>query len=262
MRTIVDTILAPFMLLPPVAALVVISIIFGVALVPVYGKISSQARIRRVKRDIHAAVLECVLFRKQLAVCLRAQVRMFWGGMRYFGLAVPPILILAIPCVLLLAQLNLYFGSRGFTPGEHAVVSAQLNKGVALRNVALTTDSSALITPPVRVQEPAEVTWRIDSANDGVVGLRLTIDGAEVVQKNLIVGESRAALAPIVSADFWESLLYPGDVSLPPSITRLTVSYPERSLPFLGLETNWIIIFLVVSILSGLFASRFFGIEV
>ena len=96
----VDLIMHGLSFLPPFGALAVVSAVAGAILVLLWGKVSNQEAIRRIKKRMHGAVLEAIVFRHDTGVSLHAQVKLFLLSCRYFLAAVPPLLILGIPCVL------------------------------------------------------------------------------------------------------------------------------------------------------------------
>jgi hypothetical protein len=59
-------------------------------------------------------------------------------------------------------------------------------------------------------------------------------------------------------------MLYPGAAldTVKDVVTSRVVSYPERAIAIGGLESSWIVIFLIVSLLAGVICSRVFKIEI
>ena len=95
-----DLLLWPFGNMAPVWGLLFVSALSGILLLLVYGRISNQAAIRRTKKKIGGLMLEAVLYRRDLAVSLRAQARMFGQAFVYLGYALPPLVILMAPCLI------------------------------------------------------------------------------------------------------------------------------------------------------------------
>jgi hypothetical protein len=59
-------------------------------------------------------------------------------------------------------------------------------------------------------------------------------------------------------------MLYPGaalDV-VKDVVSARMVTYPERTITIWGLESNWIVVFVAVSLLAGVIFSRVFKIEI
>lgn len=265
--------LAPLAGFEPVWGLVAISIIAGVILVVIYGKISNQVALKRVKKQITAGVYESVLFRHDLKTSLCAQLGMLVGGFRYFALAVPPLIVLLIPSILILAQLNLRYGARSLQPGEQAVIRVDLTHEDALFTTELTSPTEGIkITPPLRDLDAQSVTWRIDAgplenrpaSSLFPVPLALEVNGVQV-REDIFIG-SQPTILPSArySSPLWQ-LLYPG-ASIPESLRSqvrgISVRYPEQKLSMAGITIDWLLFFALISIVSGLVASKFIGIEI
>lgn len=260
--------LQPLAGLSPVWGLSFISIVAGVILVVIYGRISNQAALRTVKKRITAGVYESVLFRHDLRTSLKAQCGMLLGGVRYFALAVPPLIVLLIPSLAILAQLNLRYGARPLQTGEHAIVSVALSTEEALFETELTSTSQALqLTPPLRDLESQSVSWRVDAKGTESVkptDLLLSVNGTPAAQA-LYTGSQPHTLPTAQYSSPWWQFLYPGATvqeELRPYVNAITISYPEQELTIAGATVHWLLFFVIVSIASGLIASKVIGIEV
>jgi hypothetical protein len=259
--------LAPLSALSPVWSVVVVSLIAGVVLAFVYGKISNQRALKRVKRGIAAGIFESVLFRHDLKTSLTAQASMLWGGVRYFALAIPPILVLLVPSLVILAQLNLRFGSRALAPGESTVVTVEVADEDSLFEAELAPSEGLLITPPLRDLENKQISWRVNTplqAQSPSPTLNFLVAGARASYP-LSVGTQPATLATELHTTALWQFLYPGGTvpgALRKHVQAISVTYPEQNLSLAGIETNWLVLFVCLSLVSGLVASKVIGIEI
>lgn len=270
--------LTPFQGAAAIWGLLAVSIVAGILLVYIYGLISNQAALKRVKKRITAGIYESVLFRHDLPTSLKAQAGMLLGGVRYFALAIPPILVLLIPSLVILAQLNLRYGARALNTGEHAIVTVELNSEDALFSTELTSAEKGLqITPPLRDLDAQSVSWRVDTLKKPHLGeqlnpssispdpvLTLTVNGAQADQQLFTL--SQPSILPTAKHNSpWLQLLYPGGsvpTNLRSQVSAITIAYPEQQISVAGITINWLLLFLLVSIISGLVASKLVGIEV
>ena len=265
-----DILLWPFRHLAPIWGLVFLSVVSGIVLLLLYGKISNQAGLKAVKRSIFSFVLESVLYRHDLRLCLRAQGRMFLAACRYFAYAVPPILILAVPCILVLAQLNARYDQRGLTVGEEALISLRLASGQPLRDVQIDVPPQVQVSTPVRSIEEHEVTWRmkLTSPLSGDPKVRLSVPGRESLERPIYSNNSHDQAGmfqgAFESTSPWWTVLYPRWSGFRKIgwIDEFSVAYPAVDYALLGLPMHWIIVFLLVSIVSGLIGSKIFGVEI
>jgi len=266
--TLFSLLLTPLAGLQALWGLLAISIVAGIILVYIYGKISNQAALKQVKKRITAGIYESVLFRHDLPTSLRAQGGMLVGGVRYFALAVPPLIVLLIPSLVILAQLNLRYGARALQPGEHAVVTVNLVNEDALFSTELSAkDTTVQVTPPLRDLDSQSVSWRVDATQVEATTsttLALQVNGV-AVNEPFFTGQQPAILPTAKHTSPWWQLLYPGASlaqELRSQVRSITVTYPEQELSVAGITVHWLLLFVVVSILAGLIASKAIGIEV
>jgi hypothetical protein len=252
--------------LPQQLSLILVAAVFGILLVPVYGRVSPQLQIAKAKKRIFAALYESVIFRRSSALSLKAQGKMGLNGLIYFCLAIPPILILAIPCLIVLAQCNLFYGVSGLLPSSPTLVIARLAANTDLKAARLTSAAGIEISAPVRDLQQQEIAWRItlpETFTAGAETLQLSlVSPTGTLSVPLEIGAQNHKVYPFNSSSFIDNLFYPRGLQMPPWLSSLEIRYPERNIPYLGFSTHWMLPFLVVSILSGYIASKFFGVEV
>jgi len=264
-RHLVNGVLSPFNNFSATIGLSVISIIAGLLLILAYKKISFQGAIAKTKRNIHGALLESIVFKHDTFQCLQAQRRMFFSGGRYLLLAVPPILILAIPSIFLLAELQTRYGYRSVKSGESFIVHAKVKNPKLVNATELIVDPAVSVAGPVRSLKTSEIYWRLSADKSGVFNATINVSGVPVISQQIAVGESVERLAPEHYYSGWQQLLFPLDISSnapKDAFNQIQFSYPERKLSFLGFEMNWVFIFLIISMCAGLVVSRILGIEV
>lgn len=265
---LVRVLIEPLSGISAVWSLTVVSILVGLFFLFIFGKISNQNRLRAVKRAIAASFLEAIIFRHDFGTSLRAQGAMLLGGCKYFMLAVPPLLVLLIPSLFILGQLNLRYGYKPLELGEHSILGVQLRDDSQLYRVSLINPPEGLeITPPLRIKSSKEVLWRVTPTAPGDKKLVIKLgDSGQELQAEIKVAGS--APLPEITAhndtSWWWKVLYPGTAlnKVEDSVQQQWISYPEQELSFAGMHTHWIIVFAIVSILAGLAGSRVFRIEV
>ena len=258
---LVDLLLWPFMGFSPFLGLFVVSALAGVVLLYLYGKVSAQKKIRILKRDIFANLQEVVLFRHDIGVMLRAQGRLFKCSGLYFAYAFPALIVLMIPCLLVLAQLNLYFGVRTLEPGESALLRIKLSSPALVRDVSLETSSNLEVSPAVRSPSDGEIAWRVRPLEGSQAWYKIKV-GKGAVQRE--IGMS-GKLEPVVSHSWLARLMYPASGWQELSaiaVDELSFAYPAGEVAFMGLSFNWILVFFVVSLLAGLVASKYLKVEI
>jgi len=215
-------------------------------------------------------MFESVLFRHDLRSSLAAQSRMFIGGVTYFALAIPPILILAIPSLIILAQLNLRYGARALNPGERAMLTVEVANEDLLFEAHAKASGDISITPPIRDLDNLQVSWRVDpkpaatDSNSQQAKVILSIGEASTEQPIHVGTRPETLPTEVHVSPLWQ-FLYPGG-SVPETlrsyVRSIVVTYPEQTMHMAGMNMDWLVLFVCLSILSGFAASKVFGIEI
>lgn len=259
---LLDLLLLPFKTLGDSWGLIFISALAGVLLIFVYGKVSNQKAIKKVKRKISASILEVILYRHDISLCLKAQGGMLLAGAKYFLLAVPPLLILMIPCIVILSQLNLRYESRPLKVGETLLLTTKLNDSAKLMNASLNLSGGLEASEPVRIPEANEIVWKIRAKDTGEQ--KLTIQGlASKYEKPLFVETAAVPLYAQLNKSWLWTILYPQDnAAFANEFSEIKLSYPKGEHFLFSLKLHWVIIFFIVSLVSGLVASKLFKIEI
>lgn len=242
--------------------LITVSAFCGVLFLYLYGKVSNQTAIRDTKRQIYTLLLEVALFRKDLRVILTSQLGLFKQAFRYLFLAVPPLLVLIIPCLLLLAQLNLYFGNVPLALNQNALITIVSESTSDLFNVSISAPEELELTPALRASSERSIYLRASAHKDGEHEMSVRLGDHTILTQPVYSGPRPQALPQISVQDWWLKLLYPGGSSLSAPITQISIDYPAYHLAFAGLKLHWVLVFFIVSLISGLIASKVMGVEV
>lgn len=265
-----DVVLGPLMGLPPLLSLLIVSLVTAVAMLLVVARTSDQKGLTDARRGIHAALFEIRLFADDPVNVLRALGEVLVRNGRYLRLSLVPLLWMAVPLVLVVAQLQGFYGYEGLTPGVPAIITAELRHG------APATDASAeplvmaapgeirIDTAAVRLLGSNEVLWRIVPTTAGAYTLTVR-DGARAVTKSLHVSAARARRSPRrMQAGLADQLLYPSEPLLPDDgqIAAITVRYPEPGLDVFGWRIHWMIVYGLLSMGCALVLARRFGVTI
>ncbi len=258
----------PFRAMNPWLAMIVISVLTGLLMLAVFRWTSNQEGIHRAKEAIKAHLLELRLYKDSMAQQMRSQGRILAANGRYILHALRPMLVMIVPVMLILIQLNLWFGSRPLAPGETAILKVKLAAGRSPLASDISVDAPAGIiveTLPLRIEEEREIDWRLRAAAPGVYDLTLKA-GSDSFTKSVRVGGS--LLAPISNVrpgpSFLDQVFNPGEKPLPRALAveSVEVDHPERRLPLLGLRLHWLIAYFALSIVFGFALKGVFKVEI
>jgi hypothetical protein len=270
-----DAVFWPFRGLGPIWPLIVISFATGILMLWIFGKVSNQGAIRTVRDRIRGNLIGIRLFGDDLGILFRLQGRILRQTASYLGHSLVPVLVMLVPVVLVLTQLNLRFSVRPMQPGEQAVVKVKLREASPMQEaVRLEVPQGVLLeTPGVRIddseQDLREIAWRIRAEQPGDHVLLVKV-GNQAAEKRLRVGDrwsSVSALRP--GRDFWEVLLWPGEPPIDSShqVESIEVTYASLPITFLfwdinALPSGWLVFFFIASIVFGYAFRRVLGVEV
>jgi len=255
----------PLRFMPPLWALLVISVAAGMAMVWVFGHLSKQEQIGRVKDQIRGKLFGVRLFQHEIGVVLRLQRQILRHTVTYMGLSLLPMLILLIPVSLVIVQLNHHFAHRPLHPGERAMVKVTLSDASLFDRAPITLKPDrfyAVETPPVRIVSQREVTWRIRALQPGRHSLKVLV-GDEEVEKDLVIGDAWGSVSTLRPTQFFDSLLYPAEHRLDPraGISAVQLTYPELPLTVFGWSLDWLVVFFIVSVIASFALKGLLGVQ-
>lgn len=257
-----DAVLGPLLRLPPLAGLLVISVITAFAVVLVMRRVSDQPRLRATKRRMQAALFEIRLHADDPVAVLRSSRDVLLQNAIYVRLNLVSLLWLIVPLSLMVAQLQAFYGYDGLRRGEPALISMGSDGGAV---ITLEVPRAIQVeTAPVRLLGNATTVWRIVPLEAGayVVTAR---SGDAAVEKTIFVGGGPARRSPLrMRGDLERQLLYPSEPLIPAAsaISSIAIAYPEGRVDLFGWSMHWLIVYGLFSLLSALLVSRWLGITI
>jgi len=261
-----DLFFYPLKLFSPFGAILIVSLVTGLLMLWVFGRVSNQKAIASVKQQIKGNLLAVRIYQHDVGVVLRSQGRVLRQTLSYMRLSIFPMLVLIVPVALIIIQLNLRFSVRPLLPGEHFLLKIKVRNAAATdREVSLEVPEGVKVeTPPVRIPSAKEIDWRLGATAEGLHILTVKV-GDESSEKELVVGSGWGPVSAVrTGGNLWDSLLYPGERPIPPQsqIARIELRYPPQDVSLLGWNIHWLLLFFILSVGFGYALKGFFGIEV
>lgn len=245
----------------PLLGLVLISLLAGVGMLLLFKKVSNQASMEAVKRSIHACLFEIRLFNDDLRAILRAMLEILRRNLSYLRLQIVPLLFILPPVVILLAQLQPYFGYRGLDRGEPVLLKVEMRPaadGFSLDDrPALelqVPEGLRLETPAVWIPAKGEMTWRLSAVNPGDYELTVK-SGGEVLAKSVRVSDGVVRRSPRRVSSLVDQFLYPVEAPIAgtSAVRSIAIGYPED--PYWLFMPRWMWIFFLLTVVFA-FAFR------
>jgi hypothetical protein len=249
--------LLPVRPLGPWPTMVFVSLLTGFLMLGIFRWTSNQAGIRRAKDRIKAHLLEARLFKDDFGQSIRAQGRVLAANGRYLGYAVKPMLVMIVPVMLLLVQLDVRFGARPLRAGEETLVRVRLAPGtdpVAFGLELEPSDGAAATTPALRIADSSEVLWRIRAGRPGRHDLVFRWPAGRATKSLSVETPALAVLSTKRTAGgLLDRIVHPGEPALPRDgpIEAIEVGYPAERLSFFGGRMHWLVAYLGLSVLLG-----------
>ena len=243
-----------------------ISLVSGVVMVWIFGKVSEQDTIKQLRERIQGNLIGVRLFQSDIGVVLQLQRRIFGDTFSYMRYALVPMAVLLVPVVLIMTQLNLRFAARPLEPGESAVVKAYVrNAGLLDAEISLeVSDGMTVETAAVRIPSAREVAWRVRVETRGGHRIKVRVWSQEV-ETRLIAGVPWGAVPQRrTGRGLWDTLLYPGEPPIPSDhpVEAVEIVYPPLELDVFGWSINWLVAFSVMSLTFGFAFKGVLGVEV
>lgn len=258
----------PFKGMTPWIGMIFISFLTALLMLFVFRFTSHQQGIRHVKNKIKAHLLEIRLFKDSLSVSFRAQGNILRYNLKYIGYSAKPLMVMIIPLILILLQLNLWFGYQSLKPGQEVLLKAEVDKELSLLDTEfLIEPSSGLVlqSPPLRIEENKEVNWKLLANRAGVHELSMTVNGQSAVKKVAVAQKRLHKISPVkVRRNFVDELFHPGEAPFPESypVKSLEITYPSNHLSLFGWRIHWIIVYFALSIIFGFSLKGVFKVEI
>lgn len=254
--------------LGPFGSLTCIACLTGILMVWIFGKVSNQAAIERTRGRLSAELIALRLFKDDLRVFFGIQFQVLAWTLKYLRYSIVPMLILMGPTIIILIQLNLHYGFRPLRVGEAVLVKVKMRDAsgqAAGTSLTLRAPENLRVeTPGVRVEDLKEICWRVRGVQEGRFDL-IVSDGKDSITKQFAVGGRLEGVSPIRTGEDWLScVLNPGEAPIPvqSAIESIEIRYPELDILILGKRMNWLILFLILSLVLGFACKGVLGVKI
>jgi len=260
--------IAPVRPLGPWPTMIFVSLLTGFLMLGIFRWTSNQTGIRRAKDRIKAHLLEARLFKDDFGQSLRAQGRVLAANGRYFGYALRPMLVMVVPVMLLLIQLDVRFGLRPLRTGEDALVRVRLAAGIDPVAFGLgleTPEGIALTTPALRIADAGEIDWRVRAERPGRHDLVFRWPAGQEKKSIFVETPELAGVSTKRTAGgFLDRIAHPAERGLPRDgpIEAIEVAYPAQHMRFFGGRMYWLVAYFGLSVLLGFAFKGVFKVEI
>ena len=246
--------------------IIFISLLTGAVMLVLFRLTSNQAAMKEAKTKISAYFLEMRLYKEEISTVMASQRRILRANLDYMKLAVVPAMVMIVPVILIMVQLNLRYAQSGLLPGQIAMIKVKVEDGVDVMREGIrlsSTEGIAKASPAVRITSLGEVDWKIKVTEPGIHHITISSNSGETTLP--VFGVTR--LIPIYrdfrKGSVWEAILNPGSPRVPDGvpIESIEVRYPSLAFSFGFVELSWLWTFLVISMAFGFCLKFIFKVE-
>jgi uncharacterized membrane protein (DUF106 family) len=265
---IFDVLFLPFRSMSPWVGMILISFLTGLLMLFVFKCTSNQQGIRKVKNRIKAHLLELRLFKDSLSQSFRSQGNILRCNLTYISYSVKPMLVMIIPLILIIIQLNFWFGYESLELNESVILKIKLAEDQnPLETLITVQPSSGLVmeTPPLRIEESHETNWRFSATQEGIQQFTVTINGETVTKKVSVAQKPLSKISPLkTNKKFFDQVMYPTESPIKGQvpIKAIEIQYPSKSLDLFGWKIHWIIVYFALSIVFGFAFKGVFKVQI
>ena len=181
------------------------------------------------------------------------------------ALMLKPAVIVTIPMVLLLAQMEAVYGRKPLPVGQPALVTVQMRGDIDANGPAPVLDAPGAIaveTPAVRSLVDRQVCWRIRPIHPASGSLRVVFPEG-TFEKSLDAGSGLHYLSARRVHSLVDQIWYAGEKRLGGgNVEWIEIAYPPAEVTLGGFGWHWLIWFLILSFASAWFLRKRFGVTI
>lgn len=271
---LVDLIVLPFTGVGPVWGLVIVSLVSAYILLFIFKKISNQNMIRFHKNKIIGCFLEIALFKDQFSRVIKNQGHIFKHNIIYLRYVVTPMLVMALPILLVCLQLEYRLGYRPLSVDEPFTVKALLDTEMTGSNATLAdlriipTETITVETRPLRIDRDGMVFWRArvtTRANRHTIKFKTDSMPEQVVEKELAVEQPLIRYTPEKSKiTSIGDLIINGEEPIQDTsmLKAVHVSYQRAEFSLLGWDLSPVIYYMILTLGFGILLKPFLKVDI
>jgi hypothetical protein len=264
LRLLFDALLLPFRGLPPFWGLLFLSLLTGLGMIHVFGRISDQNAITRLRRRMTGEVLGILLHVSRPSTVLRFAGRLIVSNFVYLWHLFRPMLVIALPFALIWGQLEARYSTVDL-PEERDPVTVTLSYAVLpeIEERAIEGCGISFRGHVMQVDTLREMSFRVlalpehpRTVSAGGVSFRVGRTGdwnGAIIARGFDTGRALERL-------FRPWLTGAADVPDGPFAGRFDLA--PAGYPVLGGRWSWLAVFLMFSTLSAMAGAKLFRVRI
>ncbi len=259
-----DILLIPFRTLPHFWGLLFISLLSGLGMIMVFKFVSNQDKILRLRRRMGGEILGILLHLSSPGTVMNFAGKLIWSNTLYLGYLLKPLLVIAIPFMLVWGQLDARYGSAVMDESDPVTVTVFFENGLPLKDsLQIGVSGLELIPPVLFIDTLDEASFRILPLGDSLPNLK--IEGVSIQVGRTGSWNGCRIHRGFDSGNSLKRLLTPWIARvdrMPEGPGSGYYSLPDVRYGVLGGYWSWIAVFLLFSSLSAIAGAKFFKVKI
>ena len=256
-----DILLIPFRTLPHFWGLLFISLLSGLGMIMVFKFVSNQDKILRLRRRMGGEILGILLHLSNPGTVMQFAGKLIWSNTLYLGYLLKPLLVIAIPFMLVWGQLDARYGSAAMDNNDPVTVTVLFEDGLPARDsLEIGVSGLELIPPVLFIDTLDEISFRI--LPDGNSLRNLQIDGVSIPVARTGSWNGCRILRGYDSGSSLKRLFTPWIVGVDGGPGSGWYSLPDIRYGVFGGHWSWIAVFLLFSSLSSIAGAKIFKVKI
>ena len=196
---ILDPVMRPLLAVPPVLAILIISIVIAVITTLVYKFFTDQTMMKALKEDMNKFRKKMKQFKDEPDKMMKIQKQSMEKQMQYMMHSFKPMFITFLPIILIFGWLNANLAFEPINPGEQFEVAAHVQEGI--ENVTLTVQPGGIVFQSNATQTVTDgkTAWNL-TGSAGEYTLTYNA-GDETAEQQLIITHEQRYAEPEVNPD-------------------------------------------------------------
>ena len=256
---VVYAVLSPF---PVWVGLTVISAVTGVVMLIAFRHTSNQKAIGKVKDDIKANLLALKLYKDELRITFLSQARLLWAIVRLQRYVLTPVLVMALPMMLALAQMGIRYQWRPLRSGEQTLIKMHFAPGAG-KSVEVSIEPHPGLVVEVGPVPGGDLwVWRVRGGAPGRHTLKFHVAG-KTLEKELVVGDGFERVSVLRPSGRWtKQLFHPVErrLAAESKVRSIEILYPSVDSWVRGAD-YWVVTFFIVSMVAALILAPVFKVR-
>ncbi len=250
LSTILQPIFGPLLLLPPWAAVLIVSVLTTVLITFIYKWMTNQKEMKHMKEQIKHHQKEMKQCKNDVNKMMAINKQVMDLNMKYMKQSLKPTLITFIPIIIIFAWLNATLAYDPIMPGQQFTTTMEFQKGIFGEAHITTTDAIAVLNNATAQinQETRKAIWTLEAEKEGKTSIEYEYQGKTYINEVLITKQQK--YLPIITA------VNDGYVK------QITVDNPSLVIfKLFGLRFTWLWTYIILSLILGLGLRKIFSIH-